>query len=406
MLANRCEQIELRALSFEQTCELMASTFGDVPNLGGLSREIDQVAHGNPGEALELAQHLVDHKVVRYAAGNWSLPSELPPSAVPRSALDAIRERVRGLSAEARWFALAHALSYDGLFERVTYHRLQSGLDEATAETALSELLTKRVVSSDGHRFRLTNRLWTTAIVEASSADEQRAIHDALAELTRSVSAQRIHHLSCAGRDEEALDALIAHNRAFADATRDAVVEEVMLVAPHYVRALQTAERLQRGPRVKNDLWRFQVAGAANTMDAESYALVAPQWLAQLKHDSGLDFWLADSQCTSESERLMRALQAAQASYDASPADSRVYRVEEALRLLVEYVVCSIPSAVRGMDYELLESLPPLLAPFAPLSPLLHAIWQNALATFECTCSGQYMRAHTRWVQVLESLAT
>jgi tetratricopeptide (TPR) repeat protein len=80
--------------------------------------------------------------------------------------------------------------------------------------------------------------------------------------------------------------------------------------------------------------------------------------------------------------------------------------VEEALRLLVEYVVCSIPIAVRGMDYALLESLPPLLAPFAPLSPLLHAIWQNALATFESSCRGQYIRARTRWTDVLERLAT
>jgi len=406
MLASRCEQLALRALTPEQTRELMASTFGDVPNLGQLSREIDQVAHGNPGEALELAQHLIDRKVVRYAAGNWSLPSELPPSAVPRSALDAIRERVRGLSPEALWFARAHALSSSDVFERATYHRLQSGMSEATAETALGELLTKQVVSTDGHHYRLTNRLWSTAIVESSSPEEQQVIHDALAELHRGkANGQRIHHLFCAGRDEEGLDTLIEHNRAFAASTRDAEVDEMLLLAPHYARAVQTAERSGRGPKVINELYRFQIGGTAATLDTVAYALVAPTWLAQLKRDSGLEYWLADREATSENERLMRALQAAQKSYDACPAELRVYSVEEALRLLVEYVVCSIPVAVRGMDYELLESLPPLLAPFAPLSPLLHAIWQNALATYESNCRGHYARARARWIEVLERLA-
>ena len=407
MLASRCEELALRALTFEQTRELMASTFGDVPNLEQLSHEIDQVAHGNPGEALELAQHLIDRKVVRYAAGNWSLPSELPPSAVPRSALDAIRERVAALSPEARWFAQAHAFSFSGLFERATYHRLSSGLSEAAAETAFSELLAKQVVSSDGHHYRLTNRLWSTAICDAASEEERRTIHNALADLHQSkAGGQWIHHLFCAERDEEALDALIAHNRAFAAATRDAEPDEVVLTAPHYARAVQTAERLGRGPKVINELWRFQIGGAATTMDAESYALVAPKWLAQLKRDSGFDFWMADTESANESERLLRALQKAQASYEACSPEARVYSVEQALRLLVEYIVCSIPIAVRGMDYALLESLALLLAPFAPLSPLLYAMWQNALATFESSCRGQYGRARARWIDVLDRLTT
>ena len=407
MLAVRCEQVALRALTREQTRELMVSTFGDVPNIGQLSREIDQVAHGNPGEALDLAQHLIDRQFVRYAAGNWSLPSELPPSAVPRSALDAVRERVQGLSPAARWFAQAHALSHAGLFERSTYHRLQSGFSEAAAETALNELLTKQAVSSDGHHYRLINRLWTTAILEVSSEAEQRVIHNALADLHQSkAGGQWIHHLFCAGRDEGGLNGMIAHNLAFVESTREADVEEILLLAPHYARAVQTAERLGRGPKVINNLWRFQVAGAATALDTAGYAHAAPKWLAQLKHDSGLEFWLADTQPGAANDRLMRALQVAHANYEACPESERVYTIEEALRLLVEYVVCSIPVAVRGMDYALLESLAPLLAPFAPLSPLLHAIWQNALATFESSCRGQYFQARARWIDVLERLAT
>jgi tetratricopeptide (TPR) repeat protein len=102
----------------------------------------------------------------------------------------------------------------------------------------------------------------------------------------------------------------------------------------------------------------------------------------------------------------MRALSAAQANYEACPESARIYKIEEALRLLVEFVVFSIPVAVRAMDYDLLRSLAPLLEPFAPLSPILHAIWQNALATFESSCCGRYFQARARWIEVLERLAT
>jgi hypothetical protein len=407
MLANRCERLTLRPFTSEQTHELLASTFGDVPNLGELCREINQVAQGNPGEALDLAQDLVDRQIVRYAAGSWSLPSEFPASAVPRSALDAVRERVHGLSPDARWFAEAHALSCSELFERATYHRLRAGLSVAAAETALSELLAKQVVVSDGHHFRLANRLWTTALVESCSEQDQRTLHAALAELhDNKLASASIHHLFCAGHDEQALDALIAHNRAFAESKRAPEIDDVVVLGPHYTRAVQTAERLGRGPRVKNELWRFQLAGATTTLDMASYATAAPKWLAQLKQDSGLAFWQADESSDGASERLMRALQWAQANYDACPPDARVYRVDEAVRLLVEYVVYSIPIAVRAYNYEMLEALPPLLAPFAPLSPLLHAIWQNAIASFESSCRGHYLQARARWLEVLDGLAS
>ena len=60
--------------------------FGDVPNVGLLSDRIQRVAFGNPRECMDLAQHLVDKRLIRYEGGNWALPSSLDPEDLPSSA--------------------------------------------------------------------------------------------------------------------------------------------------------------------------------------------------------------------------------------------------------------------------------------------------------------------------------
>ncbi len=90
--------------------------------------------------------------------------------------------------------------------------------------------------------------------------------------------------------------------------------------------------------------------------------------------------------------------------YLALPETERVYRIEEALKFLAEYVAISIAVGVRTQDASLVRSLPPLLEPFAPLSPLLDALWQNALATVESSCDCSYLKARARWLTVVERL--
>jgi hypothetical protein len=83
-----------------------------------------------------------------------------------------------------------------------------------------------------------------------------------------------------------------------------------------------------------------------------------------------------------------------------------VYRVDEAIPRLVEYVAFSIAVGSRTMHTRLLTTLPGLLEPFAPLSPILDAMWQNAIATCECAVTAQFERARDRWRAVLAKLET
>jgi tetratricopeptide (TPR) repeat protein len=59
----------------------------------------------------------------------------------------------------------------------------------------------------------------------------------------------------------------------------------------------------------------------------------------------------------------------------------------------------------RIMDQALLWTLPALIEPFAPLSPLLEAIWQNMIAACESGPEARYEQARVRYHTVLEKLA-
>jgi hypothetical protein len=103
-------------------------------------------------------------------------------------------------------------------------------------------------------------------------------------------------------------------------------------------------------------------------------------------------------------QRLTHALQTAYQRYMATPETERVYAVDEAIRLLAEYVVYSIALASRAADVCLLRELPAVLEPFAVLSPVLDAIWNNAIATYSSAFECDHEAAHARWTEVLAKL--
>jgi tetratricopeptide (TPR) repeat protein len=90
--------------------------------------------------------------------------------------------------------------------------------------------------------------------------------------------------------------------------------------------------------------------------------------------------------------------------YMATPESERAYRPDEAIKGLVRYVAISIAIGSSRIDGAILESLPPLLEPFAPISELVYAVWQNALATRETSSRIQPEKARARWIDVYERL--
>jgi serine/threonine protein kinase len=405
-LSRRCTSLPLAPLTLEQTRALFDSLFGDVAQLGMLASEIQRVALGNPRQTLELAQHLVDRGLIRYASGGWTLPRTLAADDLPRSAAAAMHARIGRLSAHARFLAEAQALAFYDTFTDQDYRALLPTLSALEIELALSELLTAQALVRDGVVYMLAHRVWIAALSAELDPEQTRLRHRALATLYASSSELAvIHHAFSCGLDEQGLDAIDTRNerhRTEADYMK-LVEQNASKVLWCFPRAIVTAQALGRSAREVNSLRRTQCFGsvvAQGPPDRESMRL----WFEQLTYDSGLDLYRRDSESTNPTERLTRALQTAHQRYLATPEHERVYAVDEAIRKLGEYVVVSIAIGARTLDSPLLRNLPDALEPFAPLSPLLDAIWNNARATRHSHCFCQNERALALWRETLLKL--
>jgi hypothetical protein len=407
VLASRCELLELHALSREQTQDLLESVFGDVANLGMVAGEIFGIAHGNPRQTLDLAQHLVDRQSISYASGAWTLPSRLSANDLPSSAEAAIRARIDALPANARLLLEAQALSYDDVLTLDDYRALLPGGDSAQVDAAVSELIARQALSSDGHEYRLSSRVWASTVQQQLTAAGRQRHQRALARVfAPDRPYAHVFHLFEGGLDEAGLDALIARHESYARGfDYKAVVEMNMAgLGPSYLRAIETALRLGRPAREIAELRRW-ATGLSISAGAELFWAASPPWLAQLIRDSGLEEYRRAAEITDPGARLMHALTRAGDLYAAAPEAERVYRVDEAIPRLAEYVTYSIAVGSGTLDNDLLASLPALLEPLTALSPILEAICQNAIATVECTRDARYEQTRDRWLSVLDKLS-
>jgi hypothetical protein len=280
------------------------------------------------------------------------------------------------------------------------------GVPARTVDAAVSELFVEQALATDGRTYTLANRIWIAVLQSGIEPSQLEARHRALAELYRARSDMPlIHHLFAAGRHEEALDEMVVGLELIRSSDLNVRLEQnVHKYAADFPRAIETALKLGRSPRLVHDLRRWLVTLSV-AQDASLYWQAAP-YFEQLKRDSGFDLWQANIGNGNPAERLTRALSGAHERYLATPEPERVYRVDEAVKNLAEYVASSIAIGVRILDFSLLRSLPALLEPFVPLSPLLDALWQNAIATVESTCHCRFLQARSRWLKVLEKLET
>ncbi len=190
------ERISLEGLTFGATQHLLTQRFG--PGLPRpLVRHIHETSGGNPFFALELGA------AVR-AAGNAE--EKTPP--LPRTLLELIGERLRGLSPGAEQAVLAVALGAELSRERLrTMLADDSGVDEAIAAEAL--------VGVAG-RVRLAHPLIGSAVLERASEADRRDLSARLAETADSAE-ERAHHqarVAVPPSDEMALDLESASGQA------------------------------------------------------------------------------------------------------------------------------------------------------------------------------------------------
>ena len=404
IIATHSQRLRVRELTKPELTELLSSVFGAVPHVALVSERIFAISLGNPRAAMAVAQHMVDIQSIRYAEGSWHLPADLTLTELPADAEELLRARLAKLPPLARRLAELQALAIAGRFTRSDYARLAGTENAGRLDSALDTLVQCGVLSSDGDSYVLSHS-GDRALLLAGLTSERSIEHHAALAHHFGPSKPGMHHLLMAGETERALDRLIIElenipDRAdvaplfgMSEADMAASLEEAFLRAVRVGRPLRDQHAIAR--------WLVIISVIS---DNKLHARYADFWRSRLELDSGLADYRSLDPSLPAADRLKQALDTAVARHLAAPERERVHRVDEAIRLLAQYVSISIAIGARTRNIELLQSIPDLLEPFAPLTPLLHALWQNAVGAYEMNFRGCIERARERALAVYEQL--
>jgi tetratricopeptide (TPR) repeat protein len=171
----------LRTLGSDEAQLLLASLFGDVPNLGRLSERLWRVSHGVPGSMVELAHQLVREGVICNAEGTWTLPQEVPEELLIVDRDEQIQASLRRLGSPAGGLAARLAV-HDGLLPLALCRKL-SALPPAEMFLALEELMRERILTrtaADDYRF--DDDAMRRVLLAQLKPDELRTSHRTLGE--------------------------------------------------------------------------------------------------------------------------------------------------------------------------------------------------------------------------------
>ncbi|HKU41712.1 MAG TPA: protein kinase, partial [Polyangiales bacterium] len=311
VLTRHARTFELAPLSAAETVALLTSVFGEVPHVAVVAHAVHTLAGGNPRLCMELARHLVEHDIVRYVDGGWTLPSRLAAEDLPESAESALRTRLAALTTLARHLLEAQALASHEAFRIEDYRQLSPDSSAADVASAVSELIAREFLVSDGSVYWLAHRSWASALTAHLSDHEKRQRHAGIAALYGE-NLKSVFHYFAAGLLQRGMDLLLAQFQAQGEALEIFATLHIPAweLARLLERALDAAHTLARSPRDIAELQRRLVSFSVAADDAH-YWRAAPAFLERLRQDSGLALWEQLEHVADPGARLTQALQSA-----------------------------------------------------------------------------------------------
>jgi tetratricopeptide (TPR) repeat protein/tRNA A-37 threonylcarbamoyl transferase component Bud32 len=407
LLAGAASLLRLRPLDLEQTRALLASIFGEVPNLPLLVQRLDAVARGNPRSLMWLAQHLLDRGVVCWRAGAWALPDRIDEDAdLPATMAHALAATVAALGRDARALAQALAQYPEQRFSAEECVTLCPQRDSAPVLRVLDELLTAGIVRAASGEYALAGKAWVAPLLDELDPE----LHLRLARLfeQRGDGQRAAHQLFHGGRHAEGLDVLVRFSEA---SHRSSIVDPaayVLLLStlPHdfreiYEHAIEMQNRLRR-PMSQLYWLQQRLTGIISQRDLSPDGQFAAL-LGRVGREAGLDLYAALDPALPPIERVKHALAAAAERYARAPEDERVLEPREAIAVLARTTITAIGNFARSLDVEEWRQLPSL-APLVPLSPAV-AMVECLARGFDARVSGRFEQACGIYRETLELIA-
>ncbi|MBN1653564.1 MAG: protein kinase [Deltaproteobacteria bacterium] len=378
LLRDASDRIKLTDLSLKHTEALLSSIFGEAPNVRLLADRLHAISDGNPQGLMQLTQHLVDRKLVRYQAGTWTLPSAIDASDLPSSVRELLVERVNKLGADARVLAQTLALCPSLSVNLQECLQLTEHQDAARLLGALDELVAGEILSADEDRYAIAHQVWISILVQELDEVNTKPLQLRLAEMFEKRGNEPFRTaqlLLAAGETERALDAFIRFaesSKALTDRSPEAFSDLLQSLPRDWYESYKAALTIcETSGRPKRHLYVLQARLSGLTAFAGvGETVYITEYVKNLVRDSGLELYHELGDSVPADQRLSRSLELAQQRFDSSDKANRGLAPIDAIRQLVQATIQAIGYISTSYDFMLWQSLPSL-EPFSPLSPAL-----------------------------------
>ncbi|MBN1652688.1 MAG: protein kinase [Deltaproteobacteria bacterium] len=402
--------VKLGNLDLPETEKLISSMFGSTANVRLIADRLQGISAGNPRTIMSFTQHMLDKGLIRYQAGRWTLPSRIDTGDLPSSLNEALKARVRKLSADSLKLAQTMALSPDRGY---CYEECQVLFDKREIPLLmrnLEELVTRGILVTDGEYYSFSQRGWVSALLEGMDQATEQMCHLKLAEMFEAQVRDQFRaarHLFRAKREKRALDTMVRFSESSkALTTRDpgAYPELLQSLPEDWYDTLNAAVDLaKKSGRPQRHVYIMQsrVSGLLairSSFDTKHMIQV----IERLYRESGLAYFQEFDDCLPAQEKLGRALKTAQQIYDSSPESERVLAPIDAVRALAATIIEAV-GVIYITDHIAIWQSIPSIKPLVPLSPAVGVVERSREALGHCV-AGRIQQFHRCFSEVLERI--
>jgi eukaryotic-like serine/threonine-protein kinase len=381
-LFKQRHRIRLEPLAAADTRELVESVFGAGGGLDTTASWLHELSAGNPQTCMRYAQYLVDERLARYEAGQWTLPAQLKDFGAPPSLRTMFERTIAGLSPDARTLALGLALARDdsrAVWQADTavkiedFATLLGSPESSRVYAAIDELVRAGVMQQRDSLYVLSQRAMIDVLIQSSDEATRRQLHLRIAKVfEREIYLARwlvVRHLQLAGEQLRAREVTLEYATRIAKSPAEWGSMRVSMQSECAQRALADWEKHGGSPREAITL--RQLLLMVSSVYDWSLARFGVAQLAQLRRDCGLDRYAETNREEPPLNRVFTCLKWAGERHEALPEAERGLPPLDALREVASCVMLLSGAYINSHDVAGTRAMPEVLEPLRPLSPLL-----------------------------------
>jgi tetratricopeptide (TPR) repeat protein len=405
VLRDTGTSLRLRELTQQGVTELVRTAFGGVSHGPRTAMRLHTATGGNPGRCMRLLRVLVDDGLIRYDAGVWSLPIEIPPEML--RAEHAATERLRRCHEHARRLATLLAIRNEPA--RLDWFVALEGRSSSRRVIAsIEELVVADVLVEGAAGYSFCDLLQRDAALELAPSGELDELRIRVGEALLAAASTDVAKIGAARHLIEGGDEM----RGARIATQTAC--KILDDEPEAARVLAT---VVPGLEAALDVYRRHRQGSSTLLSA-----LVPLTIASYEHSSALARRYGEETITRlervlglppsseesaplELEGLLSVLQRAPVLEDGETPGADAPDVVRLVTWLTSTAITLVAVAATVIDYVVEERFTRALRPFVAFGPSHPGAFAHEFCQLITSMTADHLAAsHAGWLRMLDRL--